>query len=508
MPNYIIASSPQAQGGNLHCYHLPKGMLNIQLGKFQIDGETLYEFLVTPHIIPDPAHRYFIRYKKNIWANDLISIQFSNNGFLSSISRTEPESSQPALNQTTNNGQPSSQLQHMPVFETTFDPFEEDILAALNHEFGQLEDGMKLEIVYDKGDAPVSPPDLGASSGGLLYCGVLCRVPTVLHIKLSYRDRELHRMVKVPHPDWLHLVEIPPQISSAGDFHMQFDEWGYPTSIQISKASLWAKLTDAPLTLAKKIMEIPGQIFRLRIDTATNQKALIDSQMVLAQAQHKQALASEALTAASKEAEEARKQADETTKNELKSLQSQLFDLIQDKNRLEAMSIPIGKDMDAFDVKLQVLRYSSAKESTLGLLFDISEKRKFLAFTLEDEYREEKVKHETRIPAGTYAIQFRTEGGFHSKYLKKFKSPFHKGMLHLQNVPGFEYILIHGGNDDDDTSGCLLVGNDAKSNVSGKSKGKILDSVQAYKKIYPPIADALEAGKSVGIEYIDYDSVE
>ena len=111
--------------------------------------------------------------------------------------------------------------------------------------------------------------------------------------------------------------------------------------------------------------------------------------------------------------------------------------------------------MDAFDLKLQVLRYSSAKEDTLGLLFDITDKRRFLAFTLEDEFRKEKVKHETRIPAGTYAIEFRTEGGFHERYLKKYKSPFHRGMLHLQDVPGFEYILIHSGNHDGHTSGCL-----------------------------------------------------
>ena len=28
---------------------------------------------------------------------------------------------------------------------------------------------------------------------------------------------------------------------------------------------------------------------------------------------------------------------------------------------------------------------------------------------------------------------------------------FHKGMLHVQDVPGFEYILIHTGNTDEHT---------------------------------------------------------
>ena len=38
-------------------------------------------------------------------------------------------------------------------------------------------------------------------------------------------------------------------------------------------------------------------------------------------------------------------------------------------------------------------------------------KRKFLAYTLEDEYREEKVYGETRIPNGTYELGLRKVGG-------------------------------------------------------------------------------------------------
>ena len=40
-------------------------------------------------------------------------------------------------------------------------------------------------------------------------------------------------------------------------------------------------------------------------------------------------------------------------------------------------------------MKLQVVRFSSQEDSTLGLLFDITDgNRDFLAFTLEDEHRE------------------------------------------------------------------------------------------------------------------------
>ena len=116
------------------------------------------------------------------------------------------------------------------------------------------------------------------------------------------------------------------------------------------------------------------------------------------------------------------------------------------------------------EMQLEVVRFSSERDSTNGLLFDITgECRNFLSYTLEDEYRKEKVMHETRIPAGTYKVTLRTVGGFHAKYTERY-GEMHKGMLWVCDVPGFEYILIHTGNTDEHTSGCLLVGDSQNNN--------------------------------------------
>ena len=94
-------------------------------------------------------------------------------------------------------------------------------------------------------------------------------------------------------------------------------------------------------------------------------------------------------------------------------------------------------------MELEVLRFSSQKDSTNGLLFDVTGgKRRFLCYTLEDEHREDKVAGETRIPSGTYRVTLRTTGGFHGRYLKKY-GEMHKGMLWVRDVPGFELSLIH-----------------------------------------------------------------
>lgn len=151
-------------------------------------------------------------------------------------------------------------------------------------------------------------------------------------------------------------------------------------------------------------------------------------------------------------------------------------------------------------MKLRVVRYNSSDDFTLGMLLDETNGKHFLCYTLEDEHRDEKVMHETRIPAGTYKITLRTVGGFHSRYQAKY-GDMHKGMLWVRDVPGFEYILIHTGNTDEHTSGCLLVGS------TSDTKGFVGGSVTAYKKIYPAIAKALEDGEEVTITYENYDEV-
>ena len=158
---------------------------------------------------------------------------------------------------------------------------------------------------------------------------------------------------------------------------------------------------------------------------------------------------------------------------------------------------------------LEVIRFSSGTDSTNGILLETIQQgneidgyfkqKKFLAYTLEDEQRDEKVFGETRIPEGTYKLGLRKVGGYHARYSKKFDD-FHIGMLHVLDVPGFEYILIHCGNTDEHTAGCLLVG-DSQENNQIKKDGFIGRSVQAYKRIYPRIASALERGEKVTITY-------
>ena len=77
-------------------------------------------------------------------------------------------------------------------------------------------------------------------------------------------------------------------------------------------------------------------------------------------------------------------------------------------------------------------------------------------------------------------------------------------MLHVTNVPNFKWILIHTGNTDEHTAGCLLLG-DTQENNQIKKDGFIGKSSQAYIRVYDHIANAMDMGEEVTITYYNFD---
>ena len=152
-------------------------------------------------------------------------------------------------------------------------------------------------------------------------------------------------------------------------------------------------------------------------------------------------------------------------------------------------------------MKLDVVRTQFGADATNSLLFIDGV---FECYGLEDEVRDVKVYAETAVPLGEYEIKFRTVGGFHTRtkarYDSKYGEGWHLGMLELQDVPNFEFILVHSGNTDESTAGCYLVGN-TQQDLDVSKDGFIGSSRVAYEKMYPKVRDALVAGEKVTIKY-------
>jgi len=147
-------------------------------------------------------------------------------------------------------------------------------------------------------------------------------------------------------------------------------------------------------------------------------------------------------------------------------------------------------------MELDLYRFSGNGKATMGALV-CPFQNNFTTFAIEDQRQIVKVMNETRIPAGKYEIKLRKAGGYNKKFIKRFGDRHH-GMLWLQDVPGFEWIYIHPGNDDGDTSGCIL-----PAMVADLKTYTTMESTDAYLIIYDEVAAAILAGERVFITIHD-----
>jgi len=108
---------------------------------------------------------------------------------------------------------------------------------------------------------------------------------------------------------------------------------------------------------------------------------------------------------------------------------------------------------------------------------------------------EKKVWGRTRIPCGRYEIKLRNEGKLNEKWKQIF--PFHRGMLWLQDVLGFEYIYIHPLNTAKESHGCI------GSGLEKVNADYIRGSRISYAKLTAFIHDAFDNGCKVFIEIFD-----
>lgn len=135
-------------------------------------------------------------------------------------------------------------------------------------------------------------------------------------------------------------------------------------------------------------------------------------------------------------------------------------------------------------MELLLKRIAKKENYTIGNLYVDNV---FFCNTLEDkdrglhqtqsllEIQSKKVYGQTAIPYGTYKIDMNTVS---PKFKDRSWAKFCGGKLpRLIDVLGFEGVLIHVGNSESDTLGCILVG-------ENKIKGKVINSTATFQELY------------------------
>lgn len=129
-------------------------------------------------------------------------------------------------------------------------------------------------------------------------------------------------------------------------------------------------------------------------------------------------------------------------------------------------------------MEIRVRRIALKENYTIGKMYINGE---YFCDVLEDRVRDlenqVKVPNKTAIPYGTYEITLDVKSTKYSDFKKYPWAKDYNGYLpRLTNVPLFLGILIHPGNTEDDTSGCLLVG-------ENKIVGKVINSKNTFERL-------------------------
>lgn len=112
-----------------------------------------------------------------------------------------------------------------------------------------------------------------------------------------------------------------------------------------------------------------------------------------------------------------------------------------------------------------------------------------------DVIKQKKVSGKTAIPTGKYKLTMNVQS---PRFVKKtYYKQFCNGFLpRLLDVPGFDGVLMHIGNTEKDTEGCLLLGYNLV-------KGQVINSKQAFEKLMRNyLLPAKKEGADITIEIV------
>ena len=137
-------------------------------------------------------------------------------------------------------------------------------------------------------------------------------------------------------------------------------------------------------------------------------------------------------------------------------------------------------------LNIDIKRIFTNTKYTIGHLYIDGE---YVCDTLEDadrglddsmsleEIKAKKIHSKTAIPTGIYEVIMNVQSPKYSDFTRyKWAEKYDGKLPRLLDVKGFDGVLIHVGNSEEDSSGCLLVG-------LNKSKGCVCESTVTFNRL-------------------------
>ncbi|MEM7655271.1 MAG: hypothetical protein AAF399_04015, partial [Bacteroidota bacterium] len=287
MARNILASVSGSANGNLYGYQLPKGLVPLTI----IKEKGIFRFEVGEVVIvPDPDQQYFFKYQPSPFTSDELNIQFSSEGFLSSLKIAVDDQTGEFISKVVDLGSAIASVVSGPgggtrsvgqadegpqeIFSGTIDPFDKSQMEGLNQLLARHGNELEMEARV-LGKRQISASDtLGES-----VSGVYCRPLASCELGLTQGKARTVQVLRMPNPEVLHFVEIPQAPWVKTEVDIQFNELGYPLSIHILKPSSAVAMIQVPLDIIQAIIELPTKLFQFRINLGNQRADAVEAQL-------------------------------------------------------------------------------------------------------------------------------------------------------------------------------------------------------------------------------------
>ncbi|MEL6674743.1 MAG: hypothetical protein AAFR61_21215 [Bacteroidota bacterium] len=292
MAKFNLSSTSSLAQGNLHYYHLPKGMVHIEITRIG-NGENAALQMTAPtvEVVADPAARYFLHYTPNAFTNDDITLEFNEAGFLSRVHTLVEDQSGAVFDKLIELGSAVAEVAlpvpktrdvgdagPVTIFSGKIDPFHAESMEDLNTALARIHESCSLKVVDLAGeDAPASTSSKSAQNG------IYCRPMGTFSFQLSSPKGTVFHQVRLPHPEQVHFIGFPKGDWVKTEFEVTFDAVGYPNRISLKNPSTALAIISAPINLIKAILELPAKLFQFRLNLDSSQNQAMMRQMELSQ---------------------------------------------------------------------------------------------------------------------------------------------------------------------------------------------------------------------------------
>jgi hypothetical protein len=265
-------------------YFLPKGLIRVKL----TPSQDSYDLTIESLFVPDPDFFYTLAYDPSAWADDSIKVTLSENSLISTIEVTTEDKTSAIVEKVIGivkdvvksvslpvPGAAVAKGERVKVLAITFDPNKPEDIREVTNKLEENGISIKITSLKGKGVAGTTTyQDNLFLKGNSIYYRPL--VP--YKITLEAQDVIKSEIFYLPNGAPILSMDINRAPFIKKTTKLSFTN-GILTSVEINKPSEVLGGLEIPAQIAKAILEIPGELIQLKIDTTKKYKELYQEQL-------------------------------------------------------------------------------------------------------------------------------------------------------------------------------------------------------------------------------------